>query len=137
MYLTRMACADLFLDTHPYAAGATCNDALWVGLPVVTCVGETYVSRMAGSLLSTLGLDELVTTSLDAYERIAFRLATEAGAIDVVRSKLAAARTASPLFDMQSFTKSLETAFAKMVDRALTGAEPVAMISMRSSRYGI
>ena len=127
LYLTRMACADLFLDTHPYAAGATCNDALWVGLPVVTCVGETYVSRMAGSLLSTLGLDELVTTSLDDYERTALRLATEPGGTDTVRSKLAAARMASPLFDMQSFTKSLETAFAKMADRALAGAECIAI----------
>ena len=126
MYLTRMACADLFLDTHPYAAGATANDALWVGLPVVTCVGETYVSRMAGSLLTTLGLDELVAASLGDYERTALRLATDTGAIEALRTKLATARAESPLFDMQSFTKSLESAYAAMVSRAAGGRDPAA-----------
>ncbi len=134
LYLTRMACADLFLDTHPYAAGATCNDALWVGLPVVTCIGETYVSRMAGSLLSTLGLDELVTTSLDDYERTALRLSTEPGAIDTVRSKLAAARMASPLFDMQRFTANLESAYAGMIEAAAAGIGPVSFDVARSAR---
>ena len=126
MYLSRMTCADLFLDTHPYAAGATCNDALWVGLPVLTCVGETYVSRMAGSLLTTLGLDELVTNSLGDYERTALRLATEDGALDALRAKLAAGRDASPLFEMGRFTTALEAAFARMLERHVAGEAPAA-----------
>ena len=125
LYLSRMTCADLFLDTFPYAAGATCNDALWVGLPVLTCVGETYVSRMAGSLLSTLGLDELVTNSLDDYERTALWLATDAGALDAVRVKLVAGRAASPLFDMERFTRHLESAYAGMMETAAGGAAPI------------
>ncbi|VVB43180.1 hypothetical protein RHAL1_00593 [Beijerinckiaceae bacterium RH AL1] len=125
-YLTRMTLADLFLDTHPYAAGATCNDVLWVGVPVVTCVGETYVSRMAGSLLSTLGLDDLVTTSLEAYERIALRLARDPEALRAVRDRLAAARADSPLFDMPRFTRHLEAAYAGMAATASDGREPAA-----------
>ena len=121
-----MTCADLFLDTFPYASGATCNDALWVGLPVLTCVGETYVSRMAGSLLSTLGLDELVTDSLDAYERTALRLACEPDAMRALRERLAAGRTSSRLFDMETFTTSLETAYARMMACALGGDAPAA-----------
>ena len=124
LYLARMTCADLFLDTFPYAAGATCNDALWIGLPVVTCVGETYVSRMAGSLLTTLGLDELVTTSLDAYERTALRLACDANELRVLREKLAAAQASSPLFDMKAFTISLETAYGRMIASVLAGGAP-------------
>ena len=126
LYLARMTCADLFLDTFPYAAGATCNDALWVGLPVLTCVGETYVSRMAGSMLTTLGLDELVTTTLDDYERTALRLAREPDAMIELRDKLAAARASSPLFDMNAFTMSLEKAYELMLASATEGASPVA-----------
>ena len=126
LYLSRMTCADLFLDTFPYAAGATCNDALWVGLPVLTCVGETYVSRMAGSLLTTLGLDTLVTDSLDAYERTALRLACDPAAMHGLRERLAAGRTSSRLFDMEAFTTSLETAFRRMAAGASEGAAPAA-----------
>ena len=124
LYLSRMTCADLFLDTFPYAAGATCNDALWVGLPVLTCVGETYVSRMAGSMLTTLGLDELVTTSLGDYERTALRLATDSGALADLRARLAAGRATSALFDIERFTRHLESAYARMMEIAVEGAAP-------------
>ena len=124
LYLARMVRADLFLDTFPYAAGATCNDALWAGLPVLTCVGETYVSRMAGSLLSTMGLDELVTRSLADYERVALDLATDTGKLKRLRDRLAAERNSGPLFDMARFTVSLETAYDRMAGIAAAGGAP-------------
>ena len=80
---------------------------------------------MAGSLLSTLGLDELVTNSLDDYERTALWLATDAGALDAVRVKLVAGRAASPLFDMERFTRHLESAYSGMMETAAGGAAPI------------
>ena len=124
IYLTRMTCADLFLDTFPYAAGATCNDALWVGLPVLTRVGETYVSRMAGSLLATLGLPELITETLEAYEATALRLATDPEALNRLKERLHAARDESPLFDMRRFTAALETAYSTMAAASADGVAP-------------
>jgi predicted O-linked N-acetylglucosamine transferase (SPINDLY family) len=76
-YLARYHCADLFLDTAPYGAGTTASDALWACLPVLTCPGQTMVSRMAGSLLHAVGLPELVTDSAQAYENLAVQLATQ------------------------------------------------------------
>ena len=125
-YLSRMTCADLFLDTFPYAAGATCNDALWVGLPVLTCVGETYVSRMGGSLLTTLGLPDLVTDTLEAYEREAIALARDPERIRALRERLANARATSTLFDMPAFAVSLENAYARMAREARSGRAPAA-----------
>lgn len=113
-YLARLRTADLFLDSYPYNAGATCNDALWEGLPVLTCSGDTYISRMAGSLLTAAGVPELITTSLADYEERAFRLATEPELLAGLRRRLEEARAASPLFDMARFTKNLERAFGQM-----------------------
>ena len=125
-YLGRMTCADLFLDTFPYAAGATCNDALWVGLPVLTCVGETYVSRMGGSLLTTLGMPDLVTGTLEDYEREAIALARDPERMLALRERLARARATSALFDMPAFAASLEKAYARMARGARSGEAPVA-----------
>lgn len=118
-YLARLRLADLFLDSFPYNAGATCNDALWMGLPVVTMAGDTYVSRMAGSLLRAAGLPELITGSPEAYRALAFRLATEPDLLGAVRRRLAE-RDASPLFDMPGFAATWERALAHMnaLDRA-------------------
>src|SRR3954462_7661301 len=74
-HLSRQRCADLFLDTLPYNAHTTASDALWAGLPVVTCRGETFAGRVAASLLQTIGLPELITTTLEDYERLAIELA--------------------------------------------------------------
>src|SRR5439155_8750705 len=92
-YLARLGLADLFLDTLPYNAGATASDALWAGLPVLTCSGATYVGRMAGALLTAIGLPELITTSLEAYEAVALPLATEPGRLPRLRPRLALDRS--------------------------------------------
>lgn len=124
MYLTRMTCADLFLDTHPYGAGATANDALWAGLPIVTCIGETYVSRMSASLLTTMGLEELIHDTIESYEACALRLARDPQALRALREKLSTAKAGSPLFDMARFTHDLEAAYIDMAERSARGEQP-------------
>ncbi len=117
VYLGRMSLADLFLDSYPYNAGATCNDALWAGLPVLTCAGETYVSRMAASLLRAAELSELITESLADYEALAVRLATEPGFLASLRQRLARRRDSLPVFDMPKFTMRFEAALHHMRER--------------------
>jgi predicted O-linked N-acetylglucosamine transferase (SPINDLY family) len=115
-YLARLRVADLFLDTLPYNAGATASDALWAGLPLLTCSGATYVGRMAGALLTAAELPQLITTSLDHYERLALRLATEPGLLAGLRQRLIWNRSAMPLFDIARFTRDLEAAYGQMWD---------------------
>jgi len=100
--------------TDPYNAGATASDALWAGLPVLTCGGDTYVGRMAGAVLTAAGLPELITTSLKSYETLALRLATEPGLLDGLRQKLTRNRSTMPLFDIARFTRDLEAAYRQM-----------------------
>jgi predicted O-linked N-acetylglucosamine transferase (SPINDLY family) len=107
-HLARHAHADLFLDTLPYNAGTTANDALFMGVPVLTCSGETMASRIAGSQLHAIGLPELVTTSLAEYEALALRLAREPATLSALRAKLAANRATYPLFDMARYTQDFE-----------------------------
>lgn len=123
-YLGRLSRADLFLDCFPYNAGATCNDALWVGLPVLTCAGETYVSRMAGSLLTAAGVPELITYSLAEYEALAVRLATEPGFLRGLQHRLVEGRNTARLFDMARFTANLERAYRQMHAISLAGEPP-------------
>jgi protein O-GlcNAc transferase len=125
-YLARLGLADLFLDTLPYNAGATANDALWAGLPVLTCSGATYAGRMAGALLTAIGLPELITTSLAEYEALALRLATEPGRLAALRQRLARNRSAMPLFDTARFTRHLEAAYRGMWERWRAGQPPAA-----------
>jgi protein O-GlcNAc transferase len=128
-YLARLGLADLFLDTLPYNAGATANDALWAGLPLLTCAGGTYVGRMAGAVLTAAGLPELITTSLEAYESLALRLATEPGLLAGLRQKLTRNRSTVPLFDTARFTRNLEMAYRRMWEIWRAG-EPAAPISV-------
>jgi protein O-GlcNAc transferase len=107
-HLARHAAADLFVDTFPYGAHTTTNDALLGGVPVVTCAGETLVSRIAGSQLHAIGLPELVTGSLAEYEALALRLAREPETLAALRAKLAAHRSTHPLFDMARYTQDFE-----------------------------
>jgi predicted O-linked N-acetylglucosamine transferase (SPINDLY family) len=107
-HLARHAAADLFVDTFPYGAHTTSNDALLAGLPVVSCTGETLVSRIAGSQLHAIGLPELVTTSLAEYEALALRLAREPETLAALRARLAANRHTHPLFDMARYTQDFE-----------------------------
>lgn len=115
-HLARLQCADLFLDTNPYNAHTTCSDALWMGLPVVTCVGQTFPSRVAGSLLTTMGAPELITSDLSEYYQLAFELATNKDKLVAIRDKLLANRDTSPLFDSARFTRNLEQLYVKMMD---------------------
>jgi protein O-GlcNAc transferase len=112
-HLTRHRAADLFLDTLPYNAHTTANDALYSGLPVLTCVGETFASRVAGSQLRAIGLPELITHSLADYEAMALRLARDRDLLGSLRARLAANRHTQPLFDMARFTRDFEDALER------------------------
>jgi predicted O-linked N-acetylglucosamine transferase (SPINDLY family) len=107
-HLARHVHADLFLDTTPYNAGTTANDALFMGVPVLTCAGETLASRVAGSQLHAIGLPELVTTALADYEALALELARVPERLEQFRGRLAAQRSTCPLFDMARFTRALD-----------------------------
>ncbi|TWA62028.1 putative O-linked N-acetylglucosamine transferase (SPINDLY family) [Azospirillum brasilense] len=116
-HLARHRLAGLFLDTLPYNAHTTASDALWAGLPVVTCQGPTFAGRVASSLLKTLGLPELVTDSLAAYEALALGLARDPDRLAGLKARLAAARTASPMFDGDRFARDLEDAYRTIWQR--------------------
>lgn len=113
-HLARMQCADLFLDTAPCNAHTTCSDALWMGLPVVTWAGETFASRVAGSLLTAMGAPELITYSLEDYYALAHDLASDRAKRDDIRSKLVANRDTAALFDSERLTRNLEQAYLEM-----------------------
>jgi predicted O-linked N-acetylglucosamine transferase (SPINDLY family) len=116
-YLARFRLADLFLDTFPFNAGTTASDALWAGLPLVTCSGETFASRMAGSLLRAVGLPEMVTESTSAYEALVCKLARNPDLMAAIRNKLAANLTSYPLFNTQLFTRHIEKAYTAIWER--------------------
>jgi hypothetical protein len=122
-YLARFRLADLFLDTNPFNGGTTASDALWAGLPVLTWSGQTFCSRMAGSLLHAVGLPELVTHSLDDYEALAVALGNDRPRMDALRARLAANRDTSPLFDTPRFVRDYEDLLATVVKRP-AGVEP-------------
>jgi predicted O-linked N-acetylglucosamine transferase (SPINDLY family) len=107
-HLARHAQADLFLDTTPYNAGTTANDALFMGVPVVTCVGQTMASRVAGSQLHAVGLPELVTSNLVDYEARALSLTREPQRLAELKARLAINRRTQPLFDMERFSRALD-----------------------------
>jgi protein O-GlcNAc transferase len=114
-HLARHQLADLFLDTLPYNAHTTCSDALWAGLPVVTCYGNSFTGRVAASLLKAIDLPELVTPSLGKYEELALELAQNPALLNATREKLARNRTATPLFDSERFRKNIEAAYEGML----------------------
>jgi len=107
-YLASYVCADLFLDTYPFNAGTTASDALWMGLPLVTLSGNTFASRMAGSLLHAVGLPELITSKLEDYENLAIELANDPSRLGKLRQKLIANRSNCVLFDSPLFVAKLE-----------------------------
>jgi predicted O-linked N-acetylglucosamine transferase (SPINDLY family) len=107
-HLARHRHADLFLDTTPYNAGTTANDALFMGVPVVTCAGETMASRIAGSQLRAIGLPELITHSLSDYEALVLALGRDPERLAALKARLAANRSTAPLFDMARFTRALD-----------------------------
>jgi predicted O-linked N-acetylglucosamine transferase (SPINDLY family) len=115
-YMARHRLADLFVDTSGYNAGTTANDALFAGLPVVTCAGRSVAARMAASQLRAVGLGDLVTADLDDYESLAFRLATQPEALAAIRTTLARNKAAAPLFDTPHKTRAIEAAYLEMWD---------------------
>jgi predicted O-linked N-acetylglucosamine transferase (SPINDLY family) len=123
-HLTRQRLADLFLDNLPVNAHTAASDALWVGLPVLTCMGESFVGRVAASLLGAVGLPELVTRSLDEYEALALKLATDPVLIASIRQKLEGNRKTCPLFDTDRLRRDIERAYVTMWDIALRGEPP-------------
>jgi protein O-GlcNAc transferase len=123
-YIARYRAADLFLDTLPYNAGTTASDALWAGLPVLTCAGESFAGRMGASLLTAVGLPELIARDRTEYERSAIALAREPGRLADIGSKLAAARTSAALFDTPRLARSLETLYRRMYQRHHLGLMP-------------
>ena len=125
-HLGRHRHADLFLDTLPCNAHTTASDALWAGLPVLTCGGDTFAGRVAGSLLMAIGMPELVTGSLEEYERTALTLARDPQRLSALRQKLNESRDASPLFDLPKFTANIEAAYARMWQTWLSGKTPAA-----------
>jgi protein O-GlcNAc transferase len=123
-YLARFQCADLFLDAWPFNGGTTTSDALWAGLPVVTCAGEAFAARMATSLLHAAGLPELATGSLAEYEQLALALAKDPGRLATIRAKLAANRSTCALFDTDRFRRHIEAAYTTMYERHRRGEPP-------------
>lgn len=124
-HLARHRLANLFLDTLPFNAHTTASDALWAGLPVLTCEGTTFAGRVAASLIRAVGLPELVTHSPAEYEALAVRLATHADELAGLRTRLAANRATTPLFDTDRYRRHLEAAYLTMWERHLGGEVPV------------
>jgi predicted O-linked N-acetylglucosamine transferase (SPINDLY family) len=123
-HLSRLRLADIFLDTLPYNAHATASDALWAGLPVVTCMGHTFPGRVAASLLYAIGLPELVTSSLADYEELARSLAQNPERLSALKEKLMRNRDSEALFDTARFTRHLEAAYTTMWQRQQAGLAP-------------
>ena len=116
-HLARHRQADLFIDTLPYNAHTTASDALWAGLPVLTCMGESFASRVAASLLNAIHLPELITRTLEDYERLAIELARNPSKLAEIQRKLETNRLTTPLFDTGLFTKHLEAAYSQIHER--------------------
>ena len=123
-HLARHRQADLFLDTYPYNAHTTTSDALWAGLPVLTLKGQSFASRVAASLLNAIGLPELITSTQEEYEALAIDLALNPNKLTDIKSKLANNRLTAPLFDTPLFTKNLEAAYIKMMERYQADLQP-------------
>jgi predicted O-linked N-acetylglucosamine transferase (SPINDLY family) len=123
-HLARLRAADLFLDTLPYNAHATASDALWAGLPLLTCAGRSFASRVAASLLHAVDLPELVVDSLSRYEELALELARDRDRLQELRDKLARQRATAPLFETVGYTRNLESAYVAMWERHRRGEPP-------------
>lgn len=125
-HLARHRLADLFLDTLPYNAHTTASDALWAGLPVLTCLGSSFAGRVAASLLHAIGMGALVTDTLQAYEELALRLARDPDLLHRLRSRLQQNRSTQPLFDSDGFRRAIEKAYTTMWETSERGEAPKA-----------
>jgi predicted O-linked N-acetylglucosamine transferase (SPINDLY family) len=121
-HLARHGLADLFLDTLPYNAHTTASDALWAGLPLLTCTGSTFASRVAASILTAAGVPELITDSISEYEARAIELANDAALLAAIRDKLKSEQLKSqPLFDTGQMARDMEAGFRMMSERHRRG----------------
>ena len=123
-HLARLGLADLILDTLPYNAHATASDALWAGVPVITCAGRSFAGRVASSQLLAAGLPELVAANLAEYEALALKLAYDPGALAGLRDKLVSNRARMPFFDCTRHVRMMEAAYRQMWHDAQTGGPP-------------
>ncbi len=123
-HLARLKLADLALDTRIVNGHTTTSDALWAGVPVITLQGSHFASRVSSSILTAIGLPELITNSSEEYEALAVRLARDAGELKAIREKLGENRLTEPLFDTPQFVRNLEKAYAEMWKIFLTGEKP-------------
>lgn len=123
-HLARLSLANLFLDTMPYSAGATGSDALWAGVPLLTCIGDVFASRVAASLLKAIDLPDLVTTTPQAYEELAIELATNHEKFAAIETRLAQNRLTTALFDTRRFTRDIESAYTAMHEQHRAGLPP-------------
>jgi protein O-GlcNAc transferase len=123
-HIARQARADLFLDTLPVNAHTTASDALWVGLPVVTCPGTTLIGRTAGSMLTTLGVSELIAPDLAGYEALALGLARDPERLAALRRRILERCRTSPLFDAERYARHFEAAYRIMTERYRAGLAP-------------
>jgi predicted O-linked N-acetylglucosamine transferase (SPINDLY family) len=127
-HLARHRLAGLFLDTFHYNAHSTASDALWAGLPLVTKPGEGFAARVAASVLTALGLAELIADSPEAYERLALELATDPGKLAQLKQKLWAQRNSAPFFRTELFARHIEDAYARAYQRYFEGEPPAPLM---------
>jgi protein O-GlcNAc transferase len=125
-HLARHRVADLSLDTLPCCAHTTASDSLWAGLPIITWVGRAFAGRVAASLLSAVGMPDLITHTAEEYEALALRLARDPAALGAIRDRLAANLAGAPLFDTARFRRHIEAAYATMWQRHEQGLPPAA-----------
>jgi len=135
-HLARHRVADLFLDTLPYNAHTTASDALWAGLPVLTCIGESFASRVAPSLLNAIRLPELITSSQEEYEAVAINLATNPEQLAKLKLKLEQNRLTTPLFDTQRYARDIEAAYTGMYERYHADLPPANQNAFPSNSSG-
>ena len=123
-YLAQFKHADVYLDTFVYNAGATASNALLMGVPVITKIGKSYTARMASSLLRSIDLSELITTSPEDYEKLAFELSTNPEKLKKIKNKLAVNRIKKPLFNTEMFTLYFEKGLEQIYDNYIKGKDP-------------
>jgi predicted O-linked N-acetylglucosamine transferase (SPINDLY family) len=122
-HVARLAAGDLFLDSLPYGAHTTGSDALWAGLPLLTCRGRSFAGRVGASLLTALELPELIAEDMASYEAMAVALARDPARLAGLRARLTANRSTAPLFDTAASTRAIEAAYETMMASGLTSPE--------------
>jgi predicted O-linked N-acetylglucosamine transferase (SPINDLY family) len=121
--LARLPLADLALDCFPYGSHTTASDALWAGVPLIALAGDTFASRVSGSILAAAGFGDLVTTSLADYHDLALHYASDRRLLAALKARVAGCRS-SLLFDSKRFARDLESAYAAVVERSRAGLQP-------------